>query len=581
MEAGRAAAGPIDPFLSDAADATGVRPPDPPPPAAGDFETIPQGKHARSRAGKRAGQRGAGGTRKPPPDDAARAAQLNPQLAFFPMTDLGNAERFVERYRGRLLWCSALGWLWWDGQRWNREGADEKVKVAEHDTVRAIQDEANWLAQSGDDVVVGWRAVGKEREDVYLSDKLSQWGRDSEAAARLNSISKRAGPYLAMQPGDLDADPFKINVRNGTLVVQRFGAEGVPITFKPHDPDDLITKIMPVDYDPDATAPTYDAFLAQVQPQEGYRRFLHQWGGLSLTGDVTEQRLVFCWGTGRNGKSTLLEIWAYVTGDYGRSVPIETFINEGRARNAGQATPDLAMLKGVRFVYTTEPEKGGKLSEGLVKLVTGGDAIPVRELNHPYFMLRPAFKLIMSGNFRPRIHGGDSSHGIWRRMTLVPWNVTVDESKVDKSLPQKLQAEASGILNRLLDGLRDWIERGLVLPDEVLQATERYRSDSDPLGRFLDAAPDGRVQSIELHSLFCAWAKANGEKEWTVTGFGRAMIERGYERKKADVNWWVGIKTVKTVNDFVDHEGKPLRQAAPAAVGEQATGQQCDDAVPL
>jgi putative DNA primase/helicase len=243
------------------------------------------------------------------------------------------------------------------------------------------------------------------------------------------------------------------------------------------------------------------------------------------------------------------------------------------------------MLKGVRFVHTTEPEKGGKLSEGLVKLVTGGDAIPVRELNHPYFMLRPAFKLIMSGNFRPRIEGGDPSHGIWRRMTLVPWTVTIGESKVDKRLPQKLQAEASGILNRLLDGLRDWRDRALVLPDEVIAATEQYRSDSDPLGRFLAACtvadPSARAQSSELHQVFCAWARANGEREWTANGFGRAMIERGYERKKADVHWWLGLKLIKTVNAFVDNEGKPLRQAGRAAAGEQGEAAQYDDAIPL
>jgi putative DNA primase/helicase len=233
-------------------------------------------------------------------------------------------------------------------------------------------------------------------------------------------------------------------------------------------------------------------------------------------------------------------------------------------------------------VHTTEPEKGGKLSEGLVKLVTGGDEIPVRELNHPYFMLRPAFKLTMSGNFKPRIEGGDASHGIWRRMTLVPWTVTVPAEQVDKHLPEKLAAEASGILNRLLDGLRDWLDHGLILPDEVVAATEQYRSDSDPLGRFLDACTvldaSSRVQSSALHRLFVAWAKANGEREWTATGLGRAMKERGFTSLHSDVNWWVGVRLVKSERDFIDAEGQPFTRAS-ADDPVKLEGE--DDLVPL
>jgi putative DNA primase/helicase len=125
-----------------------------------------------------------------------------------------------------------------------------------------------------------------------------------------------------------------------------------------HDPADLITRLANVVYDPNATCPRYDAFVAEVQPSAAVRRFLHQWGGLSLTGNVSEQVLAFFWGKGKNGKSTLLGAWGKIAGDYARGVTIETFINEGRGRNAGQATPDLARLDGVRMVHATEPERG-------------------------------------------------------------------------------------------------------------------------------------------------------------------------------------------------------------------------------
>jgi putative DNA primase/helicase len=169
-----------------------------------------------------------------------------------------------------------------------------------------------------------------------------------------------------------------------------------------------------------------------------------------------------------------------------------------------------------------------RLSEALVKQVTGGDTIPVRHLNREYFDLEPQFKLTLSGNYRPRIEGSDE--GIWRRVLLVPWLVMVEKEKRDKNLPQKLAAEASGILNRLLDGLRDWAERGLIAPDEVTKATEDYRRDSDPLGRFLAAcvvrAPGERVQASTMHELFVAWARANGASEWSAKGLANALKER-------------------------------------------------------
>jgi putative DNA primase/helicase len=528
----------------------------------------PESSATKKKAGAAAEPKGKG---DPRPQEARRARAnakgipdpLDLRLARFPQTDLGNAERFVERNRGKFLWCPGLGWLWWDGKRWCRDGADEHVRRAEHTTVRAIQDEAEALAESGNDLVHKVVNSGKDNETVLmLSDLLSSWGRASEQASRLSPISKHAGPYLCVGTGQLDADPFKINVNNGTLIVRRV-TEGEYITFRPHDPDDLITKLAPVDYDPQAECPEYDAFLAYVQQKEDMRRFLHQWGGLSLTGDTSEQKFVFFWGKGKNGKSTLLAIWCYVAGDYSRTVPIETFINEGRARAGGQATPDLAMLQGRRMVAASEPERGAKLSEALIKLMTGGDTIQVRHLNEEFFDLVPQFKLIMSGNYKPQVQGADE--GIWRRMRLVPWVVTVSEAKRDNHLGDKLKREASGILNRLLDGLRDWLDNGLVFPDDVINATAEYRSDSDPLGRFIDACvihdAGGRIQASEFHQVFVAWARCNGATEWTAKGLASALKERGYESKHSNVNYWLNVKLTKSVNDFVDMDGKPLRQS--------------------
>jgi putative DNA primase/helicase len=493
------------------------------------------------------------------------------RLAFFPLTDLGNAERFRERYLDKLLWCPALGWLAWDGKRWSRDGADELVKIAEHDTVRAIQDEAKEVRESGrkdkPDAPAGARdfvfKVDRDGNETLYSDKIASWGRASEAVNKLGALSKRGSPYFSIGVEKLDADKMKINVNNGTLSISRKN-EGDYVEFKPHDPADLITKLAPVDYDPDAECPNFDKFLGRIQPQETMRTFLQQWFGLSLTGDVSEQKLSFLYGKGSNGKSVLVDAVSYVAGDYGETVPIETFLDQGKSRNAGQATPDLAILPGVRMLRTSEPEKNSRLAEAMIKLVTGGEPIMARHLNRDFFKFYPQFKLTISGNYRPTVSGADE--GIWRRLRLVPFNVFIPKEERDIHLAEKLRAETSGILNRLLDGLRLWCDKGLLEPDAVTAATAEYRSASDPLGRFLSMcvqeAAGERVQSSVLYNVFEAWCKSSGETAWKQKGFSLAMEERGYKRKHSDVTWFLDIKLIKFVHDFVDSQGNAIAMSA-------------------
>jgi putative DNA primase/helicase len=491
---------------------------------------------------------------------------LDLKLAKYPHTDLGNAERFRERNKDRLRWCPTLGWLWWDGKRWSRNGADAKVKAYEHETVRAIQLEAAALFNSAHDVPVGVKYRGKpDEQTIMMSDSLAQWGRDSESFSRLRPISDRAEAYLSIGPDELDGDPFKFNVANGTLAFRKTNDGSDYVTFGPHDPNDLMTKISPVKYDPKATCPTFDEFFQFVQPDEGQRRFLMQWHGLSLTGDISDQALCIFYGTGKNGKSTLVDLMAYIHGDYSETVPIETFLNQGRTRGAGQATPDLAMLPGVRHLRTSEPNRDARLDEALIKLVTGGERIIARHLNKDFFGFYPQFKLTISGNHRPKIGGTDV--GIWRRPRLIPWTVIIPPDKVDRSLGIKLREEASGILNRLLDGLRDWLDNGLTPSDSIIAATKKYQDDSDPLGRFLEACikrePGCRVQSSVMFDTFIAWARANGASDkWSNRGLTAALEERGFEKKHSDKMYWLDVKLIRVASDFVDADGKPLIDSA-------------------
>lgn len=527
---------------------------------------------------------GFGGRIAPVCDDA-----LDRKCARMAMTDLGNAERFHARHGWRFRFCNELGWFMWDGRRWQllseeKDKVPGRVSLAVFDTVRSIYNEADIVQASGLreklpndasdeekaatlDYIVRWKGSGDNKVSIYYSDELRAHARSSEGANRLGCIANLVKSFdtIAIKADAMDADRLAINVLNGTL---RFCLNGnMPaLRLDPHRPDDLISKVANVEYDPDATCEKYDGFLETVQPDPAMRRFLHQWGGLSLTGDITEQKLSFFHGKGRNGKSTLVDLWGDIAGDYGGSIAIESFLDQGRGRKGGEATPDLARLPGIRFLRTSEPEKGAKLAEALIKLITGGEPIDARHLNKGFFTFLPSFKVTVSGNHKPKITGHDD--GIWRRVMLVPWDVQIPKEDVDKKLPAKLRKEASGVLNRMLEGLIDWRMEGLVEPEGVIAATAKYREQSDQLGRFLDECTrpkeGARAKSSLLFALFTAWAKATGASEWQQVGFTKAMEDRGFENMRSNGIQWLDIEMTKEPSDFAASDAGADEQPPPA-----------------
>lgn len=477
---------------------------------------------------------------------------LDLTLSSLPCTDLGNADRFVRRFGDDFLFVPEWGWLAWDGRRWNGQEAEAILARAVHNTVRAIKQEAVALRESGLDEQVDV----KKDKPVFASDRLMGWAMASQSNAHVSCIATLARSYLTTSSDRFDREPMAFNVLNGTIRVdkQSPGPDGSYVKFSLHDRRDLITKIAHVSYEPTSSSPVYDKFLGKVQPDLAMRRHLHAWGGLSLTA-MPIAKLSFWYGTGRNGKSTLVDAWAHLMGDYAQTIPIESFLDTGRARKGGEASPDIASLPNVRCLRTSEPERGSTLAEGLIKLVTGGEKMRARHLNKDFFEFLPVFKLTMQGNYKPKILGTDE--GIWARVLIVPWRVMVPAEERDIHLPVKLRAEASGILNRLLDGLCDFLDHGLPEPEEVLAATQDYREQSDPLGRFITECcdrgdPDAKVLAKELYALYAAWARSEGEPVWSPKGVSRGLQEHGIGRKKSNLIYFTGVSLVKALSDFND-----------------------------
>lgn len=353
------------------------------------------------------------------------------------------------------------------------------------------------------------------------------WAKRSASTSAINNMLTEAGPYVSCEVEELNRDLFALNCLSGTLRFHRVEEDGKrrwAVRLDPHRPGDLISRRAEVSLARAARAPQFETFLKQVMPNVDLRRFLQRFMGYCLLGSTAEQCLLFFYGAGRNGKSTFVDVMTEVLGDYAVSMSIDSFAGDKR-RAGAEATPDLARLPGARMVAASEPEMGTHLKDALIKTLTGGEPIPVRRLNQDFFELIPQFKIILSGNHKPIIR--DDSDGIWRRVLLVPWEIQIAESEVDRDLKRKLLTEREGIFAWMVKGALDYLEHGLGVPDAVRAATSEYREESDPIGAFIrngcdvTGSDDDRSGPEELFAGYCNFARREGLSEFRSPTFSR------------------------------------------------------------
>ncbi len=323
-----------------------------------------------------------------------------------------------------------------------------------------------------------------------------------------------------MAPEALDADQWLLNCENGTVDL-RTGA------LRRHSHDDLITKIVPVEYDPQAEAPRFEKFLREALVEDDLIDFVRRFAGYSLTGSTRERVVAILHGRrGKNGKSTLVELLYEVMGDYATTTATETLLTK-RYEGVGN---DVAALKGARFVATAEIEAGRRLAEAKIKQLTGNDTVTARFLYGEPFDFKPQFKLWLSTNNKPEIKGADDA--IWDRIRLIPFNQRFEGHAADPELPEKLRAEMPGILAWMVRGCAEWLRDGLGEPEQVRSAVEEYREEMDVLGAFIAdrcyVREDAWTPALQLFQAWEEWCHETGEEPGTLTKFGRSLTERGF-----------------------------------------------------
>jgi putative DNA primase/helicase len=487
--------------------------------------------------------REANGSRGPPSKssqvngESVMAQEVQAEVDF--NTDLGNARRLVKRHGKNIHFVPELGkWVVWCGSRWQIDNDGAIMRLAK-ETVEAMYSEAVGLANGND-------------RDALLKHAIR-----SQAEARLKAMVNLAAtePDIVLAAKFLDADPWLLGVQN-VVINLKTGQ------FRSACREDLITKRVNVEFDQQAGCPEWLKFLDTITGSDrDLQSYIQRMVGYTLTGCVREEVMFVLYGTGCNGKSTFRETLHALLGDYALAADAALLTER---KKPGGATEEIARLKGRRFVAVNETAENDKLNEARVKFITSQDMITARNLYGHLFDFFPTHKSFLTTNHKPIVQGTDD--GIWRRLHLIPFTVTIDKSKLEKDFRERrLMPELSGILNWALAGLAAYHEQGLNPPKAVLASTNEYREDMDLIGQWIaeccEQGTGAKVQFRFAYNDYKLWTEA--EVGWYLTAltFRRRLTERGFGSSKGThgtrMVTGLTLKTVSVPQLTEEDTGKP------------------------
>lgn len=431
-------------------------------------------------------------------------------------TDISNGQRLVTRYGSDIRYAPETGWLVWDGRRWSNDENGLRVQSFAKETAVAIMSEVK---------------NAPDREAMRKHAKRSQSRRAVENMIEL----AKSEPGISTELTDFDADQYLLNLQNGTLNLKTG-------ELQRHRREDLITKIVHIPYAAGARCDRWFAFLMRVTDgDQDLCDYLKRMVGYLVTGCTSEQVLHFLYGSGANGKSVFCEILRALLGDYAVVSSPDLIMLK---RHAGIPN-DVARLRGARVALMNETAQGSKFDEAKLKDLTGGDSLTARYLHKEFFDFAPTHKLVIRGNHKPTIYGNDE--GIWRRLRLIPFTVSIPQGERDLNLLDKLKAELPGILHWALEGYLEWQAVGLKPPAIVTEAVREYRDESDTLGRFIaercTVRVVGRIQSSAFLSQYQQFCEHAGERPIAAKDLPSDMARRGFEWKRTNTgSIYLGIE---------------------------------------
>lgn len=437
------------------------------------------------------------------------------------LSDQWLALKVVEMAQSVLRYSPMLDkWFVWDRGRWQPDAvmlAEDVIKLSLRKIARKYQG----------------AGVTEKEKDKWTQECRNICSSGKATAVRTLIQSDRA---IAVSPESLDYNLWILNTPQGIIDLTTGG-------MQQSDPDQLCTKSTAVSPE-EMPTPLWLKFLEEAtggDPQ--LQAYLRRLGGYALTGSTREQQFCFIYGPGGNGKGVFLNTLKAILGDYARTAPMETFTAATTERHA----TDLAGLAGARLVVASETESGKRWDEPKLKQMTGGDDISARFMHKDFFTYTPQFKLVFIGNYKPDIRNIDEA--MRRRAHMVPFKVKPKVKNLD--LRDQLKAEWPGILAWLIAGCLEWQRGGLNPPTSVLEATEEYFSENDPVGQWIIECcteSDEPVALLDFWDSWQQWSRGRGEYTGKIQRLAQVLEAKGYQKRKDPKSRAVTFTGIRPVN---------------------------------
>lgn len=347
-------------------------------------------------------------------------------------------------------------------------------------------------------------------------------------------------PERACHFDDFDSQDNWFHCSNGwvCLDLEEDGKDGKGLIkykkrkFEDHTPKRLSRRVSAVPYDINATCPHYDKMMTDFQLKTDQVRVIDQFSGLLLTHEIKHQKMLAFIGKPGCGKSTIAEIWGKVLGEMGISIPLSDLAGD-RFRFIGES------LVGRTFVHFDEVDiKRSEMGSNLGNLITGNNFIVERKGENKKVNVKNKLKCVLTANSLPM----SAEVGIFRRLILINFNHSfVDAETVDLSLPEKLEDEHSGILNRMLGGLADMrMMKTFTLIEGHEDVIEDYKISSNTIAEYLDEYFDpgtweNEVSSKVMFNTYVHWlGKNRGRMVLTPQRFGQMLGSQPLVKFKLD-----------------------------------------------
>lgn len=442
-------------------------------------------------------------------------------------TEQGLGERFLIRFGDRVRYVPHWNaWLIWDGVRWKRDEILRPLELVKA-TAREVHKEAD--IPGLDDA---------ERKAIFRYAMMCEGAHVQRAALEL----ARSDPRVVITPDTLDRDPLLLNTPDGTINL-------LTGELRPHRREDLITMTTTARYIPGAPCPLWENHIRKVCNGDlELEAWLQVILGYSLLGENPLMFFFIAWGKGKNGKSVTFRALKTVLGDYATEANPKTF----EVNKYEQGTrDDVLQLRGARLISCFETRQGRRLAENFIKAMTGGDTLRERGLYaRPEAFTLPG-KVFMATNYKPRVR--DNSIGFWERIRMIPFLHYFPPDERDEGISGKLEAEAPGILQWLLAGLRKYHEHRVPPCAAVEEAVREFRQEEEgDVGQWLyeQCIIERGAQVTRRNALtdFRTWCGDEMEPG-PPREFTRELQDRGFGQKIImGVRYWTGFR-LKTAEE--------------------------------